>query len=847
MSFVQPDVARLPMFAPSTKSSSIVLGIAILLLVGVAVFCYASITQYRNHVASMQRSAQLLSAVHDSESVVGLAQAAQRRFLLLGERSELQRIEELRTRVGREIARLRKHAPADAEQSARVALLETLITQRFSQLDAALTLYEEAGPDAAIDSVRRGEGQRLMDAITQLADQIVETEHVRADVWHRAADTSGTRALHAITLGYGLSLAILVAGLLMLRRALRQRARAEAAVGALNQALDRNVSELDRLSRFRAILSGINQAVVRVRSRNELMREACRVAVDSGGFALAWAGLVNEHTQELRPQVHEGDEAPFLAQIVASARADDAPIGKGMVGNAIRGRRLIVVNDILLEQRAEYLSVSRIAGYRAAAVVPFMENGQSAGAYMLYSREPGVFDEHVVKLLEEVGENISFALTHLQHRETVDRLAYYDGLTGLPNAAYFHEHVDRLLADSTPTDRIPVIAVLEPERLREVNESFGAEAGDALLKEVARRIAVCADDERAVVARLTPTAFGLAFHDAGSAEEAMERAGHCVTRVTDEPYFVAHQNVRLTARVGVALGSDRTLDAATLCINAQAALHTARAAVESAVLYSPEMNARIARRLALENQLRVAQRDNQFSVHYQPRVNIATRAVTGLEALLRWTPPHGGMVAPTEFLPVLEESGLVYDVGLWLLQRVAADMRLWHALGKRTPRIAVNLSLLQLSDSRFVDDVTRLLRPEEAQNLDVELTENTLMGDIEGNSRTLLALRDLGVQVTVDDFGTGYSSLSCLVRLPINAIKIDQSFITQLDSSPERQAVVSAIVSLSRTLDLTVIAEGVETEQQADILGRLACDEMQGFFYAHPAPAADIASLLPRA
>lgn len=834
---------RLHQYAQGTRFSAVVLGAAALVLVASIALTSFSIASYRDNLLALERSAHFLTLVHETQSAVAQAQAAQRRYLLIADPAELQRIERARARLDSGLAELHEQAVAYTPQRQRAEILEQLVRQRLALVDATLQRHRTDGPAASLTLIRNGEGQRVMDAITDLVEGIARNEREHVAARRSGTVTSGRTALLGIVAGLGAFLVMFVVGYRVLRRGLEQRNRAQAAVGELNLALDRNADALDRAAQLRAMLSGINHAVVRVRSRQELMREACEVAVRTGRFDLAWAGLVDDATGELRPQVKEGDEAPFLATVIASADSD-TPVGKGMVGHALRGRRLVIVNDVERDAPPEYLAVSRHAGYRAAAVVPFIVGERAAGAYMLYSREPDLFDEAVVKLLEDVGAHVSFALSFLQQREAVERLAYYDTLTGLPNAVLFQEQVNALIASPGDPDRRVAVVALGLDRLGEMTESYGPEAGDAALAEVARRLAAWAADEDGVAARLASDTLAYAVMAANENEALIDQALRCLARLGDDPHFVSGQKLRLNVRAGIAYAHDGVEAAAILCVNAQAALRTAREALEPVVNYEPAMNARVAARLALETQLRTSHREHQFALHYQPRFDFESGALTGLEALLRWAPTRGGLVAPADFIPVLEETGLIVDVGRWILERVIADTRMWRALGCTPPRVSINVSGVEVRDARFVDHIARALAAADAWHVDLELTESTVMSDVEENIARLTALRDMGVGIIIDDFGTGYSSLSYLVRLPITEIKIDRSFVVDIATRREQAAVVSTMMSLARTLGLKVIAEGVENEAQAAVLRSLRCDEVQGFLYGRPVAAPDVVALL---
>ena len=247
---------------------------------------------------------------------------------------------------------------------------------------------------------------------------------------------------------------------------------------------------------------------------------------------------------------------------------------------------------------------------------------------------------------------------------------------------------------------------------------------------------------------------------------------------------------------------------------------------------------RAAEQLKLENELRRAILEEQFVLHYQPRVELAGGRVCGLEALIRWAHPERGLVPPGEFIPLLETTGMILDVGRWALKRATLDHAVWRAAGLKPPRIAVNVSVIQLRREQFVEDVRAAVSEagDIREYLDIEITESMLMEDIEGNIGKLAAVQAMGMQIAMDDFGTGYSSLSYLAKLPINSLKIDRSFVSQMVSGPVQMAIISTVISLARALNLKVVAEGVETKEQANLLRLLGCDEAQGYLFSKPLP-----------
>jgi EAL domain-containing protein (putative c-di-GMP-specific phosphodiesterase class I) len=281
-------------------------------------------------------------------------------------------------------------------------------------------------------------------------------------------------------------------------------------------------------------------------------------------------------------------------------------------------------------------------------------------------------------------------------------------------------------------------------------------------------------------------------------------------------------------------------------MNAEVALKRAKDAAGAYLFYSPEMNARVAQRLRLETRLRRAVAEKSFMLHYQTKVDLATRRIRGLEALIRWQDPELGSVSPLEFVPLLEESGLIVEVGRWVLEQAVADCARWHELGLEVPRVAVNVSEVQLRQPNFVATVLAALGPDldRPHGIDVEITESLIAQNTGSNVQKLLLLREAGVQIFMDDFGTGYSGLSQIAHLPLDALKIDRAFVAGMNNSAEHMAIVSAIINLARALRIYVVAEGVETEEQAARLAVLGCDEAQGYLFSRPMPAIEIAKLL---
>jgi EAL domain-containing protein (putative c-di-GMP-specific phosphodiesterase class I) len=306
----------------------------------------------------------------------------------------------------------------------------------------------------------------------------------------------------------------------------------------------------------------------------------------------------------------------------------------------------------------------------------------------------------------------------------------------------------------------------------------------------------------------------------------------------NEPFSAAGQELRIPFKTGIAMYPADGNKAESLFVNAAAALVNAKESGERFLFYAAQMNARVAERLSLENGLHRAVLKEQFVLHYQPRIDLGTGQVSGFEALIRWRHPKRGLVPPGEFISVLEDTGLIFEAGRWALKRAALDHAGLRAQGLTVPRIAVNVSAIHLRRKDFVEDVKTALSTagESGGYIDIELTESMLMEDVEGSIGKLKAIQAMGLQIAIDDFGTGYCSMSYLARLPINSLKIDRSFVSQMANGPEQMAMVSTVISLARALNLKVVAEGVETQEQANLLRLLRCDEAQGYLFGRPEP-----------
>ena len=605
-----------------------------------------------------------------------------------------------------------------------------------------------------------------------------------------------------------------------------------------------NVARIARLNRIYSVLSGINTTIVRIREEGELFREACRIAVEHGGFTFAWIGKFDADNQQVTPVAQTGRDDGYLAQIDLTAR-EGIKDSCALITQALTEVKPVVCNDIASDERmAAWRSEALSRGYRSVTVFPLVVEGRPVGVFALYASEPGVFDSEEMKLLVEMAGDISFAMDNLKKEEKLNYLAYYDVITGLPNRALFYDRLGQHLHDAQSGKTIAVLAI-DLERFRVINETLGRHAGDALLKQVAERLidtGVGVDH----LARISADCFAMFLSNIREEADLVHFLESQVTAALSKPFQLEGQELRISARAGIAIFPDDGKDADTLFRNAEAALRKTKLTGDKYLFYTPEFNARVAEQMKLENKLRIALEQEQLVLHYQPKVDLKSNQIVGLEALLRWNDPEAGLVPPVKFIPVLEETGMIIEAGAWALAQALTDYRAWQEKGLVPPRIAVNVSQVQLQRNDFVNTIERVVSGLGGVpgGLEVEITESLIMQDVEANIRKLHAIREMGVEVAIDDFGTGYSSLSYIAKLPINSLKIDRAFIINMTSSADDLSIVSAIISLAHSLNLRVIAEGVETNEQAKLLRLLKCDEIQGFLFSPGVPAEQIEEFL---
>jgi diguanylate cyclase (GGDEF)-like protein len=424
-------------------------------------------------------------------------------------------------------------------------------------------------------------------------------------------------------------------------------------------------------------------------------------------------------------------------------------------------------------------------------------------------------------------------------------LAQHDFLTGLPNRMLLNDRVGQAIILAFRHMKKVAILFLDLDGFKHINDSLGHAIGDKLLQSITKRLSDCVRFSD-TVSRQGGDEFVVLLSEMEHSEDAAITARRML-HVVAEVHSIDQHDLHVTTSIGVSVYPDDGLDAGTLIKNADTAMYQAMEnGRQSYQFFRPAMNVRAVERQSIEESLRRALERQEFALHYQPKINLDTEEITGAEALIRWTHPVRGLVSPAEFIPIAEDCGLILPISKWVLREACKQAQAWVDAGLRPITIAVNISAMEFREESFLENVFAILAETrlDPRFLELELTESVLMKRADSAASVLKALRARGVRVAVDDFGTGYSSLSYLRKFSIDALKIDQSFVRQISTTPDDTAIVTAVISMGRSLKLRVIAEGVETQEELTFLQALQCDEAQGYYFSRPVVADQFAEML---
>ena len=615
--------------------------------------------------------------------------------------------------------------------------------------------------------------------------------------------------------------------------------------------IDRDITERERqemriarLHRALEFLSGTNAAILRIRDRRELLKESCRLAVQVGRYGVATVYVLPLGSASSKPFVNR---AVSRKQSEASRPPSEPIDGEGPVAQALLCLRPVTVRDLKdggapVPNRDAWLAM----GLRSCIALPLIIDGTAIGAFQLHSDEPDVFRRDELSLLHQVTGNIAFALQHLHSAENARYLEYFDPRTALANRTLFLQRLERMISAAESTQRALSLLVFDLTGLSVVNDGLGHHAGDLLIQLLAERLKSEFGDSKRLCY------LGAGRYAVASFEQRRPGAGvvvlERVTALFEEAFNVNDQEVRASARAGTAHFPADATDAEQLLQRAQSALEHAKKSGQSYLEHSPDMSIDASARLNMTNRLRQYVAEKRFDLHYQPILGCTSGKVEGVEALLRWPDAGGNAISPAVFVPMLESLGLIDSIGGWVMERALADVESELLPGVDRLHVAVNVSPLQLRRDTFADEVLELLArmPRDRLKLVLEVTESTFLSNPRRASDMLARLRDSGAAVAIDDFGTGHSSLNLLSRLPVDVLKIDRSFVRDLPENRSHYMIVRTTLTLAKSLGMTTIAEGVETERQLDTLAELGCDAVQGYYLLPPSSIGDVRDWLSR-
>jgi diguanylate cyclase (GGDEF)-like protein/PAS domain S-box-containing protein len=520
----------------------------------------------------------------------------------------------------------------------------------------------------------------------------------------------------------------------------------------------------------------------------------------------------------------------------------------GSCGAAVYRREAVVVADVMSNPLwTDHWELAVAHGLRSCWSTPILSHhGAVLGTFAMYSatvREP---TDAETRLVDAATRIAGIAIERKQAEDRIHFMANHDALTGLPNRALLSDRLAQAVVYAQRYDRWVTVVFVDLDNFKFVNDSLGHNAGDELLKIIAKRMVDCVRGTDTVV-RLGGDEFVILLFGQPKNADMASTTLQKIRSAIAEPIQIDGHDLQVTCSIGLANYPNDGADPDTLLANADAAMYRAKeTGRDNFQFYTPELNTKVHEKFTLQTELRNAILRSEFVLRYQPQVDLRTGRVFAVEALIRWRHPTLGMIPPIKFIPIAEDTGLIVPIGDWVLHEACRQNKAWQAAGLPPVTVCVNVSARQFKEKNLIGRVVSALQDSglEAQHLELELTESLIMQDVEQAVATMRALQSLGVQLSIDDFGTGYSSLAALKTFPVARLKIDKSFINDLPNDENDKAVASAVISLGQKLNLRVIAEGVETDDQVAFLRQNNCDEMQGYHFSKPIPAADIEKML---
>jgi diguanylate cyclase (GGDEF)-like protein len=614
---------------------------------------------------------------------------------------------------------------------------------------------------------------------------------------------------------------------------------------------DRAAREADR--RMAERRQAMEHAITRVLAESSTANEAMLKVIETICTSLGWdygarwewdprSGLLKrrESWWQRTAAVRAFDDAEAIQPLKPD------PEARGLMRRAFTTGDPVWISDLSRDSTFKRQHFALEAGFKAAFALPLVRRGEVLGVLEFFHHDVREPDEVLVNVATSIGSQIAQYIVRTQAEEAVKFMAMHDALTGLPNRLMFNERLARAIAQARRHGRTLAVLFVDLDRFKIINDTLGHDAGDALLKEAAQRLT---DNLRAEdsVARLGGDEFVILLAEVSDPLYV----GNVSRKLIDTlaaPFTIAGREYCITASIGVSAFPADGTDPPTLLKNADIAMYRAKERGKNCFeFYSAHVTAGSLERLSLESGLRRAlEAGEELTVYYQPQIEACTGRIVGMEALVRWNHPELGLLPPARFIKLAEETGLIVPLGEWVLHQACCAHREWRRMHLSLPRVAVNLSPRQFLHAGLLNDTMRTLRDTKCSGkyVELEITESMVMHDPTGAVALIKELKALGVRIAMDDFGTGYSSLAYLRRFPIDSLKVDRSFLTDVPHDPGNVAITQAIIAMARTLHLTVIAEGVETAAQFNFLRSRGCDEVQGHYFSPAVPFEEATVLL---
>ena len=607
-----------------------------------------------------------------------------------------------------------------------------------------------------------------------------------------------------------------------------------------------DISERKRVEQRQRLQSAITEMLAEAERVEEIIPRLIQQLCESWGFAAGARRVVGED-KLLRQSEYWCVPVPaidvFLRQ--SAARVDSVREDAGLLRRVWATGQPVWLADLARETTFFRGQQALEAGLHSAFAVPVMVGGEFFGVIEFFGREVRRYDAEIVAFAQNVGSQLGQFIARKQAESNLTFFANHDALTSLPNRFMFNERLTQALARAHRQGQMVAVLFIDLDRFKVINDTLGHDAGDRLLIQLATELRGCLR-ENDTIARQGGDEFVVLVEDIHDPNQVTGVAQKILETVA-EPHILGGQEFRITASIGISVYPDEGADLQTLLKNADIAMYRAKEQGKNNFqFYSAEMNQHTFARLALETSLRRAIEREEFLLHYQPKTDLRSGRITGVEALVRWRHPELGMVSPTQFIPLAEETGLIGPIGDWVLRTACAEAQRWNMQIAPGISVAVNLSARQFAREDLAQSITSVLSEcgLEPRFLEIEITESTVMHDAKRAAHVLQQLKDMGIRVAIDDFGTGYSSLGYLKSFPIDSVKIDRSFILDIPHDHDDVAITRAVIAMAHSLRLKVIAEGVETAEQYNFLRDHDCDEMQGYFFSEPVDAATLVRLI---